>query len=142
MFGNDYATPDSTGVRDNIHVQDLAQGHMEAVQSLLQEGSESFKLNPGTAQAYSVLGVVRAFDQASGCAVPFQFAPRRAGDAAQCSANPALAKRLPGWAATHSLGDMCTVAWRRQQGNPSGYASASAWPRAPALTDHFHPSVF
>ena len=124
VFGNDYATPDGTGVRDYIHVQDLAQGHVAAVQNLLQEGSESFTLNLGTGQGYSVLEVIRAFEQASGRAVPFQFAPRRAGDVAQCYADPALAKQILGWSASHTLGDMCADAWRWQQGNPAGYAAA------------------
>ena len=123
VFGNDYATPDGTGVRDYIHVQDLAQGHVAAVQSLLQEGSESFTLNLGTGQGHSVLEVVRAFEQASGRAVPFQFAPRRAGDVAQYYADPALAKQVLGWSARHTLNDMCTDAWRWQQGNPAGYAT-------------------
>ena len=123
VFGNDYATPDGTGVRDYIHVQDLAQGHVAAVQSLLQKGSQSFTLNLGTGQGYSVLEVVREFEQASGRAVPFQFAPRRAGDVAQCYADPALAKRVLGWSATRSLGDMCADSWRWQQGNPAGYAT-------------------
>ena len=123
VFGNDYATPDGTGVRDYIHVQDLAQGHVAAVQSLLQEGSESFTLNLGTGQGHSVLEVVRSFEQASGRAVPFQFAPRRAGDVAQYYADPALAKQVLGWSAKHTLNDMCTDAWRWQQGNPAGYAT-------------------
>ena len=123
VFGNDYARPDSTGVRDYIHVQDLTQGRVTAVQSLLQEGSESFNLNLGTGLEHSVLEVVRVFKQAGGRAVSFQFAPRRAGDVAQYYADPALAKQVLGWSATHSLGDMCADAWRWQQGNPAGYAT-------------------
>lgn len=123
VFGNDYATPDGTGIRDYIHVQDLAQGHVAAVRGLLQEGRESFTLNLGTGQGYSVLEVVRAFEQASGRAVAFQFAPRRAGDVAQCYADPVLARRVLGWSATHSLADMCADSWRWQQGNPAGYAT-------------------
>ena len=123
VFGNDYARPDGTVVRDYIHVQDLAQGHVTAVQSLLQEGSESFTLNLGTGQGHSVLDVVSAFEQASGRAVPLEFASRSAGDVAQYYADPALAKQVLGWSATHSLGDMCADAWRWQQGNPEGYGT-------------------
>ena len=124
VFGNDYATSDGTGIRDYIHVQDLAQGHVAAVQRLLQEGSKSFTLNLGTGRGYSVLEVVRAFEQASGRTVPFQFSARRAGDIAQCYADPTLAKQVLGWSATHTLDDMCADAWRWQQGNPAGHAIA------------------
>ena len=123
VYGNDYATPDGTGVRDYIHVQDLAQGHVAAVQALLGKG-ESFTVNLGTGQGHSVLEVVRAFEQASGHPVPYQFAPRRAGDVAQCYADSTLAERILGWRATHSLADMCVDAWRWQQGNPNGYVEA------------------
>ena len=120
VYGNDYATPDGTGVRDYIHVQDLAQGHVAAVQSLLGRG-ESFTVNLGTGQGHSVLDVVRAFEQASGQPVPYRFATRRAGDVAQCYADQSMAERLLGWRATHTLADMCADAWRWQQGNPNGY---------------------
>ena len=123
VYGNDYATPDGTGVRDYIHVQDLAQGHVAALQAL-QQGGESFTVNLGTGQGHSVLEVVRAFEQASGRPVPYQFAPRRAGDVAQCYADASLARRLLGWRATHTLADMCTDAWRWQSGNPDGYGQA------------------
>jgi UDP-glucose 4-epimerase len=123
VYGNDYATPDGTGVRDYIHVQDLAQGHVAALQALLDdgEGGESFTVNLGTGKGHSVLEVVRAFEQASGRQVPYQFMPRRRGDVAQCYADPALARRLLGWRATHSLADMCADAWRWQSQNPDGY---------------------
>ena len=121
VYGNDYDTPDGTGVRDYIHVQDLAQGHVAAVQALLGKG-DSFTVNLGTGKGHSVLEVVRAFEQASGRSVPYQFAPRRAGDVAQCYADAALAERMLGWRATHTLADMCTDAWRWQSGNPDGYA--------------------
>ena len=121
VYGNDYDTPDGTGVRDYIHVQDLAQGHVAAVQALLVKG-DSFTVNLGTGKGHSVLEVVRAFEQASGRSVPYQFAPRRAGDVAQCYADAALAERLLGWRATHTLADMCADAWRWQSGNPDGYA--------------------
>ena len=103
-----------------IHVQDLAQGHVAALQSLSDKG-ESFTVNLGTGQGHSVLEVVRAFEQASGRPVPYQFAPRRAGDVAQCYADSSLAKRLLGWRATHTLSDMRADAWRWQSSNPKGY---------------------
>lgn len=120
VYGNDYPTPDSTGVRDYIHVQDLAKGHVAAVQALLGKG-ESFTVNLGTGQGHSVLEVVKTFEQASGRPIPYQITPRRPGDVAQCYANPALAKRLLGWCAERTLADMCTDAWRWQSGNPDGY---------------------
>ena len=120
VYGNDYATPDGTGVRDYIHVQDLALAHVAAVQALLQ-GADSFTVNVGTGQGHSVLDVVRAFEQASGQPVPYQFAPRRAGDVAQCYADATLAQDLLGWRATLTLADMCLDAWRWQSANPDGY---------------------
>lgn len=121
VYGNDYATPDGTGVRDYIHVQDLAQAHVLAVKTLLG-GADSFTVNVGTGQGHSVLEVVRAFEQASGKPVPYQIAPRRPGDVAQCYADATLAHTLLGWRATHSLADMCTDAWRWQSQNPAGYS--------------------
>jgi UDP-glucose 4-epimerase len=120
VFGNDYATHDGTGVRDFIHVQDLAAGHVAALRRLLNPG-ESFTVNLGTGRGVSVLEVVRAVERASGRAVPFAFAPRRAGDVAQCYADASLAKRLLGWEALRSLDEMCTDAWRWQSANPNGY---------------------
>ena len=120
VYGNDYATPDGTGVRDYIHVQDLAKAHVAAVQTLLK-GAASFTVNVGTGQGHSVLEVVRAFEHASGNPVPYQFAPRRAGDIAQCFADTTLAHELLGWRAKHTLADMCTDAWRWQSNNPDGY---------------------
>ena len=120
VYGNDYATPDGTGVRDYIHVQDLAQAHVAAVQTLLQ-GADSFTVNIGTGQGHSVLDVVRAFEQASGQAVPYQLAPRRAGDVAQYYADATLSQNLLHWSAKHTLADMCADAWRWQSNNPDGY---------------------
>ena len=120
VFGNDYATPDGTGVRDFIHVQDLAAGHVAALRSLLDRG-ESFTVNLGTGRGVSVLEVIRAVERASERAIPFAFAPRRAGDVAQCYADASLAKRLLGWEALRSLDEMCADAWRWQSGNPQGY---------------------
>jgi UDP-glucose 4-epimerase len=122
VFGNDYPTPDGTGVRDYIHVQDLAAGHVAALQTLAKQGA-SFTVNLGTGQGYSVLDVVRAFEKASGCQVPVHFAPRRAGDVAQCYASTALASTLLGWQAQLGLDAMCADAWRWQSGNPNGYSA-------------------
>jgi len=121
VYGNDYPTPDGTGVRDYIHVQDLAEGHVAALQALVEKG-ESFTVNLGTGQGHSVLEVVKAFEDASGRPVAYQIAPRRAGDVAQCYADPALAQRLLGWRSSRSLADMCADSWRWQNGNPEGYA--------------------
>lgn len=120
VYGNDYPTADGTGVRDYIHVQDLAAGHVAALQALLEKG-ESFTVNLGTGRGHSVLEVVKAFEAASGRPVPFQFAPRRPGDVAQCYADPALAHQLLGWEAKRTLKEMCADAWRWQSGNPMGY---------------------
>jgi len=120
VYGNDYATPDGTGVRAYIHVQDLAQAHVDAVQTLLQ-GANSFTVNIGTGQGHSVLEVVRAFEKASGREVPYQFAPRRVGDVAQYYADVTLAQLLLHWRAKHTLADMCADAWRWQRNNPDGY---------------------
>ncbi len=123
VYGNDYPTPDGTGVRDYIHVMDLASGHVAAVRTLLQ-GSQGFTVNLGTGRGHSVLEVVRAFEQVSGRAVPYRIAPRRAGDVAQCWADPTLARTLLGWKARFGLEDMCADAWRWQNLNPQGYRSA------------------
>ena len=120
VFGDDYPTPDGTGVRDYIHVQDLAEGHVAALDALLQRG-QSLTVNLGTGQGHSVLEVVRAFEQASSRAVPYQIMPRRPGDVAQCYADPALARQQLGWQARRSLADMCADAWRWQSQNPRGY---------------------
>ena len=115
VYGNDFATPDGTGVRDYIHVQDLAQGHVAALAALLR-GQASFTVNLGTGRGHSVLEVVRAFELASGRPVPWQFAPRRPGDVASCYADPGLAERLLAWRAQHTLAEMCADAWRWQAG--------------------------
>jgi len=120
VFGGDYPTPDGTGVRDYIHVVDLAAGHVAALQVLLGKG-ESFTVNLGTGQGSSVLDVVHAFERASGRLVPYQFVPRRAGDVAEYYANPGLAKELLGWEAQYTLEQMCADSWRWQSGNPNGY---------------------
>ncbi|EHR70168.1 UDP-glucose-4-epimerase [Burkholderiales bacterium JOSHI_001] len=123
VFGNDYATPDGTGVRDYIHVLDLAAGHVAALRHLL-DAPGSFTVNLGTGRGHSVLEVVRAFEAASGRSVPYRFAPRRPGDVAACYADPARAASLLGWRAQHDLNRMCADTWRWQQQNPNGFAPA------------------
>ncbi len=121
VWGQDYPTPDGTGVRDYIHVVDLAIGHLRALERLrTQQGG--LTVNLGTGTGYSVLDMVRAFEQASGKPVPYQIAPRRAGDIASCYADPAAAAELLGWRAERGLTAMCEDAWRWQSTNPSGYA--------------------
>jgi UDP-glucose 4-epimerase len=121
VWGSDYATPDGTGVRDYIHVVDLALGHLKALERL-QQRTECLAINLGTGVGYSVLDMVRAFERASGKSIPYRIAPRRAGDIASCYADPAQALTLLGWRAERRLQDMCADAWRWQCGNPSGYA--------------------
>ena len=135
VFGNDYPTPDGTGVRDYLHVVDLAAGHVAAVHALLGKG-QSFTVNLGTGEGTSVLGVMQAFERASGRQIPFEFAPRRAGDVAQYYADVSLAGSLLGWRAAHTIDDMCRDAWHWQQRNPEGYRTvASEMPamHAPAV---------
>ncbi|MEN3068288.1 GDP-mannose 4,6-dehydratase, partial [Uliginosibacterium sediminicola] len=120
VFGDDYATPDGTGVRDYIHVVDLADGHVKALQRLAQSPGV-LTVNLGTGRGYSVLEVVKAFEAASGRSVPYQIVARRPGDVAQCWADPALAERELGWRATRGLDDMCADSWRWQSANPDGY---------------------
>ncbi|HEY1392617.1 MAG TPA: UDP-glucose 4-epimerase GalE [Methylibium sp.] len=122
VFGGDYDTVDGTGVRDYIHVMDLAEGHVAALRRLLG-GGDSLTVNLGTGTGYSVLQVIRAFEQASGRPVPYQIVARRPGDVAACYADPSRAQQLLGWRATRGLDAMCADAWRWQQGNPGGYES-------------------
>jgi UDP-glucose 4-epimerase len=123
IFGNDYPTKDGTGVRDYIHVADLARGHVAALDRCREHpGAEIFNLGTGT--PYSVMEVVRAFEAASGVAVPCRIAPRRGGDIAIYYADPAKANRALGWQAQYGLSDMCRDAWRFQTQNPNGYADA------------------
>ncbi|MFZ5506436.1 MAG: UDP-glucose 4-epimerase GalE [Pseudomonadota bacterium] len=121
VFGGDWPTPDGTGVRDYIHVLDLAQGHVRAIDYLAQHAG-LLTVNLGTGRGYSVLEVVRAFEQASGRAVPYRIVDRRQGDIAQCYADPAHANRLLGWVARRDLAQMCADAWNWQRSNPQGYA--------------------
>jgi UDP-glucose 4-epimerase len=124
VFGNDYPTADGTGVRDYLHVTDLAEGHVAAVRALLGQG-DSFTVNLGTGGGTSVLDVVRAFEQASGRKIPFEFAPRRPGDVAEYFADVTRASNLLGWRATRNIEDMCRDSWRWQQSNPNGYQTNS-----------------
>ena len=120
VFGDDYDTPDGTGVRDYIHVVDLAKGHVAAVKYTCEhKGAEVFNL--GTGSGYSVLDMVKAFIKANGVDVPYVIAPRRPGDIATCYADPAKSAQLLGWKAEKSLEDMCRDSWRWQSTNPNGY---------------------
>jgi UDP-glucose 4-epimerase len=120
VWGRDYATPDGTGVRDYLHVMDLAEGHVAALEYLERRG-RSLTANLGTGRGYSVLEVVKAFERASGKAIALEFQPRRAGDVAQSYADASLAARELGWRARLSLDEMCRDAWRWQSHNPEGY---------------------
>jgi UDP-glucose 4-epimerase len=120
VWGNDYSTPDGTGVRDYIHVVDLALGHLKALKRL-EEKAECLTVNLGTGTGYSVLDIVRAFEQASGRSVPYKIAPRRPGDIASCYADPQRAFELLGWRAERGLSAMCADTWRWQSSNPNGY---------------------
>jgi UDP-glucose 4-epimerase len=123
IFGNDYPTPDGTGVRDYIHVTDLASGHLAAIRLLMGSAPvEHTVVNIGTGQGHSVLEVVYAFMRASGRAIPHEFAERRAGDVATSYADGTLAKNYLGWSAAHDLDRMCADVWRWQFANPNGYA--------------------
>jgi UDP-glucose 4-epimerase len=119
VFGRDYPTPDGTGVRDYIHVMDLAHGHVAALDFLSK--NKSITCNLGTGRGYSVLEVVKAFERASGKKVALEFAPRRPGDAASSYADPSAAARLLGWKAALGLDAMCRDSWRWQSQNPEGY---------------------
>ena len=122
VYGNDYPTKDGTGVRDYIHVVDLALGHLKALDALEEDGG-LMTVNLGTGKGYTVLEVVRAFESASGRPVAYKFAPRRAGDIAACFADPSLAAELLDWRAVRGLDEMCVDAWRWQSGNSNGYGA-------------------
>ncbi|MEM5440073.1 UDP-glucose 4-epimerase GalE [Paraburkholderia diazotrophica] len=120
VFGGDYDTPDGTGVRDYIHVVDLARGHIAALDALVKRDA-SFVVNLGTGQGYSVLEIVKAFEKASGKPVPYEIVARRPGDVAQCFANPAKARDVIGWSAQFDIERMCVDHWRWQAQNPRGF---------------------
>ena len=121
VFGNDYPTRDGTGVRDYIHVVDLALGHLAALDYLARKPS-LITVNLGTGRGYSVQEMIRAFEKASGRNVAYEIVARRPGDVAECYADPALAQRLLGWKATRGVDEMCADQWRWQMQNPRGYA--------------------
>lgn len=120
VFGNDYDTPDGTGVRDYIHVVDLAKGHVCALTAIERHCGLAI-YNLGTGHGYSVLDVVKAFEKSTGMAVPYSIKPRRAGDIATCYSNPAKAAQELGWTAQYDIEDMCRDAWNWQKNNPNGY---------------------
>lgn len=120
VFGTDYDTPDGTGVRDYIHVVDLAEAHIVALEKLMS-GPDSFTVNLGSGTGYSVLDVVKAFEQASGREIPVKFADRRPGDLPAYWADPSYAMELLGWKTRLTLEDMCRDQWAWQSGNPNGY---------------------
>ena len=122
VFGNDYATPDGTGVRDYIHVMDLVEGHVVALDHVRRKPG-LYTINLGTGNGVSVLEMVRAFERASGRPVPYEIVGRRPGDIATCWADPGLARELLQWKASRGLAQMCEDAWRWQEANPRGYAS-------------------
>ena len=123
IFGSDYDTPDGTGVRDYIHVLDLAEGHVAALRHLLAT-KKPLTVNLGSGRGHSVLELVRAFEKASGREVPFRMAERRPGDVDACYADADLARRLIGWQARRGLDAMCADSWRWQNMNPDGYVAA------------------
>lgn len=121
VFGNDYPTSDGTGVRDYIHVEDLASAHLAALDKLEEKNQSFITLNIGTGRPYSVLEIITAFEKASGKPIPYQVVSRRPGDIAEYYADPALAKKLLGWQAKYDITHMCEDTWRWQKGNPDGY---------------------
>jgi UDP-glucose 4-epimerase len=122
VFGGDWPTVDGSGVRDYIHVMDLARAHADAIDALQRE-RRGFTVNLGTGQGVSVLQLVQAFERASGKAVPYEIVARRAGDVAEVYADPSLARELLHWTAEHDVDAMCRDAWRWQSMNPQGFAS-------------------
>ncbi len=122
VFGNDYDTPDGTGVRDYIHVVDLAKGHVCAIQKL-EQNPGMFICNLGTGKGYSVLDVIHAFEKACGHTIPYVIDPRRPGDIATCYAAPEKAKKELGWVAQFGIEEMCADSWNWQSRNPDGYAT-------------------
>jgi len=126
VFGNDYPTIDGTGVRDFIHVVDLAQGHVKALEYVTAEtGYETYNL--GTGEGYSVLQIVHAFEKASGRKIPYKIKGRRPGDIAECFSDPAKAEAKLGWKAEKDINDMCEDAWKWQLNNPNGYSSQRSY---------------
>ena len=125
VFGDDYDTADGTGVRDYIHVVDLARGHLAALEKLRRKETRNgcYAYNLGTGRGSSVLEIVHAFERACDRGIPYRIAPRRAGDIAECYADPALAERELGWRAEYDLARMVEDTWRWQSQNPDGYTA-------------------
>ncbi len=121
VFGNDYPTPDGTGVRDYIHVVDLARGHIAAIEGCKESGVHVYNL--GTGHGYSVLDMIHAFEKACGKTLPYEIKPRRAGDIAACYADATKAERELGWKAEYGIEEMCRDQWNWQKNNPNGYES-------------------
>ena len=122
IFGQDYPTPDGTGIRDYLHVMDLAEAHGRALEHLLQQPNPySLTLNIGTGRGLSVLEVVKGFEAATGLTIPYEVVGRRAGDVPRLEACPRKAQELLGWSARRTLEDMCRDGWAWQQANPFGY---------------------
>ena len=120
VFGNDYDTPDGTGVRDYIHVVDLANGHVKALKKI-EENAGLCIYNLGTGHGYSVLDIVKNFEEANGIKIPYSIKPRRPGDIATCYCDPGKAERELGWKAQYGIKEMCADSWRWQKNNPNGY---------------------
>lgn len=120
VFGDDYDTSDGTGVRDYIHVVDLAEGHVKALKAI-EEGGGVEVFNLGTGRGYSVLDIVHAFERASGVKIPYVIVKRRPGDIAACYADPAKARAVLGWKAERGIEDMCRDSWNWQKNNPNGF---------------------
>ena len=121
VFGNDYDTPDGTGVRDYIHVVDLAKGHLAALNKLDKEGKGLYIYNLGTGTGYSVLDMVKSFEEITGKKVPYKITQRRPGDIATCYSDTKKAKEELGWEAKKGIKEMCEDSWRWQKNNPNGY---------------------
>ena len=120
IFGNDYKTPDGTGIRDYIHITDLAKGHVRALE-YSKNMTNILKINLGKGNGYSVLDIIKTFEKISGRSIPYQFVERRPGDVAECFSDPSLALNKLGWRAKLDINDMCKDAWRWQINNPNGY---------------------
>lgn len=121
VYGDDYDTHDGTGVRDYIHVVDLAEGHVKAVDNILEGNKGVQVFNLGTGVGYSVLDIVKAFNKAYGKELPYKIAPRRPGDIATCYSDPSKAKEVLGWTAKRGIEEMCEDSWRWQSNNPNGF---------------------
>ena len=121
VFGNDYPTPDGTGVRDYIHVMDLADGHVSAIRNMERKGAGYYLYNLGTGKGSSVLDMIEAMKAASKRPLPYEFGPRRGGDIAVCYADTSKAAQELGWTAQRGLQDMCNDLWKWQSNNPNGY---------------------